>query len=245
MNNIKNIVEEVTNRAIEANELGKEGLSISNLVMDKSKSTKESTNSVTDAVNSVANNLTEIEKMNQAIRSITEQTNLLALNAAIEASRAGELGKGFAVVADEIRKLAEETSISAKQIDEVIKTIRNTTNIAVEKVKETSITVTDQGKAVIESQEIFNKIILAIEELSREVKDIFHNISDVNNMKDNLVGQVSNLSITLEETAAGAEEVAALSEEVTSASSNSKEKFYELRDVVKELEELIKVFKVE
>ncbi|CDM70105.1 Methyl-accepting chemotaxis sensory transducer [Clostridium bornimense] len=109
--------------------------------MDKSKSTKESTNSVTDAVNSVANNLIEIEKMNQAIRSITEQTNLLALNAAIEASRAGELGKGFAVVAEEIRKLAEETAISAKQIDEVIKTIRNTTNIAVEKVKETSITV--------------------------------------------------------------------------------------------------------
>ncbi|QXI26116.1 methyl-accepting chemotaxis protein [Pseudomonas vanderleydeniana] len=75
-------------------------------------------------VEALANEMQEVGKVLDVIRSIAEQTNLLALNAAIEAARAGEQGRGFAVVADEVRMLAQRTQQSTQDIEKMVSSLQ-------------------------------------------------------------------------------------------------------------------------
>ncbi len=76
---------------------------------------------LTAAISQIKNDSRKMEEIVNVIDDISFQTNLLALNAAVEAARAGEQGKGFAVVADAVRSLAQRSSTSAKEINQMIK----------------------------------------------------------------------------------------------------------------------------
>lgn len=86
-------------------------------------------------VDSLKEFLITISGMSDAISDIANQTNLLSLNASIEAARAGESGKGFAVVADEIKKLAEQSDVTAKEINSQISFIQTKMNEVTEVMK--------------------------------------------------------------------------------------------------------------
>jgi len=77
-----------------------------------------------EAMKGVTSTAEQIASAINVITEIANQTNLLSLNAAIEAAKAGDQGKGFAVVAEEVRKLAERSGTSAKDIAKHIQAAR-------------------------------------------------------------------------------------------------------------------------
>ena len=91
--------------------------------------------SATDSINAKLAALSEkasnINSVLVTITKVADQTNILSLNAAIEAEKAGDAGRGFSVVATEIRRLADQTSVSTWDIEQMLKEMQSAVSASV------------------------------------------------------------------------------------------------------------------
>ena len=98
--------------------------------------TTEGAHSTNHAVQALAEDAQEIERVVSLIKQIAQQTDLLALNATIEAARAGDAGRGFAVVAAEVKTLAAQTGKATEEIEAQITRIQSVTANVVPAIQE-------------------------------------------------------------------------------------------------------------
>jgi methyl-accepting chemotaxis protein len=132
---IVNSREEMLNRMeVEANKLCNLAADIGGTIKEISSSNTQNIAELDQTAEKLQqaseNSKANLEKTNEIvkfIKTVSDQTKMLGLNAAIEAARADANANGFNVVADEIRKLADETGSSVKEITVFIDNLNQST----------------------------------------------------------------------------------------------------------------------
>ncbi len=140
--------------------------------------------------------LSQINQMATEILNITNQTNLLSLNASIEAARAGDAGRGFAVVADEIGSLADSSSKTAIDIQNICKET-NTSITAVQNCFDDIVgflerDVAKQFQTFADTAQEYNQSVESIRQTIDEIHNVTKNFSEELNIISEQVNAVRN-----------------------------------------------------
>ena len=222
MGEMNTAVSEVARNAGDASQMSadtrrkaSEGAEIVTQVVESIKQVEEQAAKLKGDMQTLLDQSQAIDQIMAVISDIADQTNLLALNAAIEAARAGEAGRGFAVVADEVRKLAEKTMSSTKDVGDAISGIQASATKSAEQVDAT-VQITS------EAAQYANSSGQALQEIVR--------------MSDVTADQVRTIATAAEEQSASSEEVTRTIDEVTTVAGENLEAMREATSSVMELE---------
>lgn len=188
------------------------------------------------------------EKIAEVVNLITEiasQTNLLSLNASIEAARAGDAGRGFAVVAENIKQLAEQTTSSAADIQDIIHDLETKSNETVEKTDAVNKIVNKQSEDMKKTADILNQVIKGIIGLIDRIDSIAASVANMDKSKEKVVDVIQNLSSVSQENAASTEETSASTSMAMGTVEGIADDAVQLKKIAQDLEDRMKAFVIE
>jgi methyl-accepting chemotaxis protein len=167
---------------------------------EASRAAGEGGDELTRVINGIGKSSKDIGKIVKMIEEIADQTNLLALNAAIEAARAGDAGRGFAVVAEEVKRLAERSMSSTREISSFVEAVQRDTDQAVDLTKS-----------------VLKKIVESVALTSNLVAEVYTATQEQASGANQIVRTAANMQLLTREVATGTGEQARGTKEIMRA----------------------------
>lgn len=186
----------------------------------------------------------EIGEVLNVITDISNQTNLLALNAAIEAARVGEQGRGFAVVASEVRKLAEQSGLSAGRIASMIHDIQMETGRSVEHMAQVKQEVQSGIAMARETEQKFDTILQSSYWIMDQIQNISATSQQMSAGSEELTASVTSMEHIAVKTSDQSQNVSALTAEQLVSMEEMKSSSLHLAQMAEHLQHLTEKFKV-
>ena len=214
------------NVSIEASE---KGLASITTAIKGIEDVKEDMNAISETINRLEKRSEEIGSIVNVIDEVAGQTSLLSLNAAILAAQAGEHGKSFTVVADEIKRLAERTSASTKEISGLITAVQTETRSSVE-IADKGIKTVDKGvkfvrdvndalNSIVKSSKVSTEMSRSIQRATAEEVNVIMQITD--SIKK-IISQIEHISRATKEQSKGSNLIVEAAEKVKTGSEQIK-----------------------
>lgn len=172
----------------------KENESNINAMSSEILSIKDSAYATNDVFDGIQQQMEEIVKVVEQLKTIASSTNMLSLNASIEAARAGAAGAGFAVVAEKVQQLAVDSNTCSNLVEQIVVNMETQVEKTRKQMTESTENVDSSLASIDALNKGFHELLTSFTSLYENIAEHDTSVSNLSNSFDHIHNSVSNMA---------------------------------------------------